>query len=305
MIPCTQKSAPTPPPETADSASSAPQHSPEVVRPLNVTDALNYLDAVKNQFHDSPDVYNQFLDIMTDFKREKTDTPGVVGRVSRLFAGNHNLIQGFNTFLPLGYRIDISADPSDPNTVTITTPTGTITQNTNGTILSTCSTRDLIPPVQPPSSSNQTSAAASFLDNLHGNDDKNTVERQPQGEFDHCIQYVNNIKARFADDPNTYKQFLDILRTYHEQMNPQDIYSQVQILFKDAPDLLAEFKKFLPDVIPASPGHNGMAPFPHGYTGPGYPPEESSPPNGYTDQQLLLSVWADLFERFHQMKIDN
>jgi paired amphipathic helix protein Sin3a len=37
-------------------------------RPLNVKDALSYLDAVKTQFHDRPDVYNHFLDIMKDFK---------------------------------------------------------------------------------------------------------------------------------------------------------------------------------------------------------------------------------------------
>ena len=39
-------------------------------RPLNVTDALSYLDAVKVQFHDKPDVYNHFLDIMKDFKSQ-------------------------------------------------------------------------------------------------------------------------------------------------------------------------------------------------------------------------------------------
>lgn len=41
---------------------------PDMTRPLNVTDALSYLDAVKIQFQDRPDVYNQFLDIMKDFK---------------------------------------------------------------------------------------------------------------------------------------------------------------------------------------------------------------------------------------------
>lgn len=39
-------------------------------RPLNVTDALSYLDAVKIQFQDKPDVYNRFLDIMKDFKSQ-------------------------------------------------------------------------------------------------------------------------------------------------------------------------------------------------------------------------------------------
>ena len=42
--------------------------SPE--RPLNVTDALSYLDSVKIQFQDRPDVYNRFLDIMKDFKSQ-------------------------------------------------------------------------------------------------------------------------------------------------------------------------------------------------------------------------------------------
>jgi paired amphipathic helix protein Sin3a len=39
-------------------------------RQLNVTDALSYLDAVKVQFNDRPDVYNVFLDIMKDFKSQ-------------------------------------------------------------------------------------------------------------------------------------------------------------------------------------------------------------------------------------------
>ena len=37
-------------------------------RSLNVPDALGYLDAVKVQFLDKPDMYNHFLDIMKDFK---------------------------------------------------------------------------------------------------------------------------------------------------------------------------------------------------------------------------------------------
>lgn len=39
-------------------------------RPLNVIDALAYLDKVKGQFSDRPNVYNQFLDVMKDFKSQ-------------------------------------------------------------------------------------------------------------------------------------------------------------------------------------------------------------------------------------------
>lgn len=42
----------------------------EEYRPLNVKDALTYLDKVKAKFSSQADVYNQFLDIMKDFKSQ-------------------------------------------------------------------------------------------------------------------------------------------------------------------------------------------------------------------------------------------
>ena len=68
------------------------------------------------------------LDIMKDFKSQSIDTPGVIDRVSTLFKGHPNLIQGFNTFLPPGYKIECSMDPPDPNPIRVTTPTGTTTR---------------------------------------------------------------------------------------------------------------------------------------------------------------------------------
>jgi paired amphipathic helix protein Sin3a len=59
------------------------------------------------------------------------DTPGVINRVSELFAGHPNLIQGFNTFLPPGYRIECGAG-NDPNTIRVTTPMGTTVQSITG-----------------------------------------------------------------------------------------------------------------------------------------------------------------------------
>ena len=89
-----------------------------------LNDALSYLDQVKVQFADHPDVYNRFLDIMKDFKSGQIDTPGVIERVSQLFAGNPGLIQGFNTFLPPGYKIECGTG-DDPNSIRVTTPMGT------------------------------------------------------------------------------------------------------------------------------------------------------------------------------------
>jgi paired amphipathic helix protein Sin3a len=61
----------------------------------------------------------------------RIDTPGVINRVSELFTGHPNLIQGFNTFLPPGYRIECGAG-NDPNTIRVTTPMGTTVQSITG-----------------------------------------------------------------------------------------------------------------------------------------------------------------------------
>ena len=82
-------------------------------------------------------------------------------------------------------------------------------------------------------------------------------------EFNHAITYVNKIKSRYKDKPDTYKQFLEILQTYQRdgraitEVSPPplcmsfcadiQVYEQVSALFASAPDLIGEFKQFLPD----------------------------------------------------------
>ncbi|MBW0487355.1 hypothetical protein O181_027070 [Austropuccinia psidii MF-1] len=97
-------------------------------RTLNVRDALSYLDQVKIRFQDQNDVYNQFLEVMKLFKTQSIDTPGVIERVSTLFRGYPSLIQGFNTFLPPGFRIEcslikrIGSNSQEADLLTVYTP---------------------------------------------------------------------------------------------------------------------------------------------------------------------------------------
>ena len=46
-------------------------HAP-LAQPLQVEDALSYLDKVKMQFGNQPQVYNDFLDIMKEFKSQRS-----------------------------------------------------------------------------------------------------------------------------------------------------------------------------------------------------------------------------------------
>ncbi|KAI0347668.1 hypothetical protein BDW22DRAFT_1319555 [Trametopsis cervina] len=309
-------------------------------RPLNVADALGYLDAVKIQFSDKPNVYNHFLDIMKDFKSQVIDTPGVIERVSTLFQGNPFLIQGFNTFLPPGYRIDVSSDPRNQNTIMVTTPAGTMTTNTmDGTPVRL--TRDSLlnpgvhtpvptfpshppfggpapPPILPvglgpgsrPTSplghhpahlpqhldrplhpnpfsldvphpyspaTQGAQAAATVLGGMGGSGSGGKTVEKTGAEFNHAIQFLNKIKNTYSDDGDVYRQFLDILQTYqkeNKELYDSQVFAQVSRLFKDTPDLMEEFKAFLPATLgpipPYGPGGLvGIMPHPtNGHGGP-------------------------------------
>ncbi|KAI9263846.1 hypothetical protein EDC94DRAFT_517900, partial [Helicostylum pulchrum] len=191
----------------------------EEYRPLNVKDALTYLDKVKAKFSSQTQVYNQFLDIMKDFKSQMIDTPGVIERVSTLFRGHPILISGFNTFLPPGYRIECSIDDQERNIIKVTTPSGT-----------TC--------IKDTESLDLRQDAATLP----------TSKKKAPVEFNHAITYVNKIKSRFANQPDTYKKFLEILQTYQKDQKPiQEVYAEVQVLFNSSNELLDEFKQFLPE----------------------------------------------------------
>ncbi|KAJ6230387.1 sin3a [Anaeramoeba flamelloides] len=86
---------------------------------MSVDDALLYLDEVREKFKHKPDVYDNFLSIMKEFKDQTIDTPGVISRVTRLFKDEKDLILKFNQFLPEEFRVretDISQKVEELNT---------------------------------------------------------------------------------------------------------------------------------------------------------------------------------------------
>lgn len=275
---------------------------------------MSYLDQVKVQFSGEPNVYNQFLDIMKDFKSQAIDTPGVIRRVSQLFQGNPPLIQGFNTFLPPGYRIECGTE-DDPNAIRVTTPMGT-TVSPMGSELPPANPRPLngeghydtndhagwqqmrsgdagthsmfspgnraqllpnyaaqpaagehgLSPIPGATQDHPMGVNAALL--AHQQEQRGVagltnavsaataqqdLTKRGPVEFNHAISYVNKIKNRFASQPEIYKQFLEILQTYQRESKPiQEVYKQVTHLFNGAPDLLQDFKQFLPESAAAA-----------------------------------------------------
>ncbi|TBU57446.1 hypothetical protein BD310DRAFT_880877 [Dichomitus squalens] len=215
-------------------------------RPLNVSDALSYLDSVKLQFAEQPEVYNKFLDIMKDFKSQLIDTPGVIERVSNLFHGHPALIQGFNTFLPAGYRIE-TGDNADPNTITVTTPAGTTTQATNAAF----------------KYGKQQTVTERVAETVNPEPEAPVVSQE---SLKPALEFVQKLRTRYANQPAVYQRFLKTLAESGNQGQSDisrmeswsvaclsarypkgEVMTEIMDLLKDSPDLMRDFVQFLPD----------------------------------------------------------
>lgn len=71
---------------------------------------------------------------------------------------------------------------------------------------------------------------------------------EPPVDFDDAVSYVQKVKHRFLDQPDTYRQFLEILKTYQRESTPvQEIHSQVVDVFASASNLVEGFNEFMPN----------------------------------------------------------
>ena len=279
--------------------SSPANQSASSLQKLKVEDALTYLDQVKFQFG-ATCVYNEFLEIMKQFKSHTIDTPGVIQRVSDLFKGHPRLILGFNAFLPPGYQIrcinnsvhvitpgdvmqPLNAGPSNVPSVTENISTVTPSMNNakspasnqplyynranapiSSMVPSTTVIARSVPPLianHPPSHTVAQVQNRNPTPNVTGGGNVELVSEKQSPEFGRAISYVNKIKHRFINDPQTYQEFLDILTNYqktsdsHDPQKPssrmwgdKEVYNRVSILFKKDQDLMEEFASFLPEM---------------------------------------------------------
>ncbi|TFK66331.1 hypothetical protein BDN72DRAFT_153405 [Pluteus cervinus] len=97
---------------------------------VDVTDALNFIDAVRTRC--PPIIYDQFLDLMRIFRSREIDANEVVEQIVQLFdgCGQTDLVRQFTIFVPPGQAQRLEYDEYiDPHTkaklIQITTPEGT------------------------------------------------------------------------------------------------------------------------------------------------------------------------------------
>jgi len=82
--------------------------APHLRKDADKEDALLYLDQVKAESSDEPEIYNEFLRIMKSYQTAQIGTPKVISSVSALLAGYPQLLYGF-TFIINRYAIEVPA----------------------------------------------------------------------------------------------------------------------------------------------------------------------------------------------------
>ncbi|KAK9090560.1 hypothetical protein Sjap_023737 [Stephania japonica] len=81
---------------------------------LTTTDALQYLKHIQDVFQENKEKYDEFLQVMKDFKTNIIDTERVIERVGEIFEGHRDLILGFSNFLPEKYVITLPPEDEPP-----------------------------------------------------------------------------------------------------------------------------------------------------------------------------------------------
>ena len=74
--------------------------APSAISP-QLNDAVQFLKLLDTEV--KSEHKNEFIKIMTEFRRDKTPVVEVISKIKTLFTGNKALIAGFKIFLPEGH----------------------------------------------------------------------------------------------------------------------------------------------------------------------------------------------------------
>ncbi|KAL6850319.1 hypothetical protein ACP4OV_020946 [Aristida adscensionis] len=100
--------------EAAPLTSRRSSHPPAAEAPNprptpTAANAFMYVDAIRREFIFSGQrhKYDEFLNILRDFRDGRSNTRAVVDRMTVLLDGHPNLAAGFNAYLPVGLEIRV------------------------------------------------------------------------------------------------------------------------------------------------------------------------------------------------------
>ncbi|EWM24187.1 paired amphipathic helix protein sin3b [Nannochloropsis gaditana] len=202
--------------------------------------ALAYLELVQRTFAHQPDIYASFLSVMREHKEGRRDTPNLCVQVSRLFQGQDSLLRGFQDFLSGIHAVDPplpSPAPSVPGPASFPHSMG----HPSG--YRGWNARPSAPPSHPPflPGGNGTRPPLQTGVTEGGGEAKEDVSMED------AVLYMDRVKSAYADKPETYARFLEIIKSFQDELpDTARVLEAVTQIFQGRDDLIQGFNCFLP-----------------------------------------------------------
>lgn len=234
----------------------------------DLTDAMVFLNRIRDEYADNLYVYDNFLETMRDFKFEKIDADEVCKAVRILFKDKPYLVRLFDEYLPHHLRFgetmrsyDMQQDRAKFNqfrgpAFMSKPPTpmhmGQVLPNT------TIHMSRLNHPIPPPpfmARSLRQSPPPSM-----GSEPINRIKQMHYAEPDSpkhrmANEFVQLVKKRYLNRPLVYKQFVDLLQNSKNSF--EKLFTQVSALLCETPDLVDRFERnFRATQLPSEPAYS-------------------------------------------------
>lgn len=204
-----------------------PGGRPDIHRPAgmpedaDLTDAMVFLNRIKEEYADSLSVYDNFLETMRDFKFGKIDADEVCKAVRILFKDKPFLIHLFDEYLPQYLRygertaFEQRAAFEQPK----------------------------FPQFRPgfPQSMPMNRMMGQAVPMQRGFVPR---PKQPEGETPKqrlAEDFIHLVKKHYTADPSVYKQFVELLQRSRDSFSK--LLGEVSLLFSDAPELIELFER--------------------------------------------------------------
>lgn len=233
----------------------------------DLTDAMIFLNRIKEEYNDNLQVYDSFLETMRDFRFEKIDAEEVCKAVRILFKDKQYLIRLFDEYLPHHLRngdanrnFDLQMSERQNNmpyrgpSFISKPPTpihmGQMPPNSAIHI-------NRMPP--------QIAHSAYMRPHMRHSPPPMSIPHDSAQRFKHMStqsprhrtaeEFVQQVKKRYINKPLVYKQFVELLQNSKNSFDK--LYTQVSALLNDSPDLIEKFERnFRTTQIPSGPVYN-------------------------------------------------
>lgn len=250
---------------------------PQMQRPISpqaqqaedsdLTDAMIFLNRIKEEYSDNLQVYDNFLETMRDFRFEKIDAEEVCKAVRILFKDKQYLIKLFDEYLPHHLR---NSDFSRSFDLSMSDRQKSMPYRAPAFIAK--------PPTpihmgqMPPSTATHVSRMppqiahpAYMRPHIRQSPPPMSVPHDPTQRFKPAPtqsprhrtaeEFVQQVKKRYINKPLIYKQFVELLQNSKNSFDK--LYTQVSALLNDSPDLIDKFERnFRTSQAPSVPAYN-------------------------------------------------